>query len=34
MKPEHFEWVPRICEELSAAAEEVLGGKGTLRSAR
>jgi glutamate/tyrosine decarboxylase-like PLP-dependent enzyme len=34
MKPEHFEWVPRICDELSAAAQEVLGGKGTLRSAR
>lgn len=34
MKPEHLEWIPRIWEELSAAASEVLGGEGTSGAAR
>lgn len=34
MKPEHFEWIPRIWEELSAATSEVLGAEGASLSAR
>jgi glutamate/tyrosine decarboxylase-like PLP-dependent enzyme len=34
MKPEHLEWIPRIWEELSGAAGEVLGGSGVARGAR
>jgi len=34
MKPEHFEWIPRIWTELSAATSEVLGGEGATYSAR
>ncbi len=34
MKPEHLEWIPRIWDELSAAASEVLGEEGALLTAR
>ncbi|MGC1482862.1 MAG: aminotransferase class I/II-fold pyridoxal phosphate-dependent enzyme [Candidatus Acidiferrum sp.] len=34
MKPEHFEWLPRIWDELSAATAEVLGAEGAALSAR
>jgi glutamate/tyrosine decarboxylase-like PLP-dependent enzyme len=34
MKPEHLEWVPRIWEELSGAASEVLASAGAARTAR
>lgn len=34
MKPEHLEWIPRIWEELSAAASEVLNEEGASRAAR
>ncbi|MGC1494083.1 MAG: hypothetical protein WA798_22160, partial [Candidatus Acidiferrum sp.] len=34
MKPEHLDWIPRIWEELSAAASEALGTEGTSVSAR
>jgi tyrosine decarboxylase/aspartate 1-decarboxylase len=33
MKPEHLDWIPRIWEELSGATSDVLGAKGTSRSA-
>jgi glutamate/tyrosine decarboxylase-like PLP-dependent enzyme len=33
MKPEHLEWLPRIWDELSAAAAEVLGAQSAARLA-
>jgi glutamate/tyrosine decarboxylase-like PLP-dependent enzyme len=34
MKPEHLEWIPRIWDELSAAASDVLATEGASRAAR
>src|SRR5580704_5502996 len=34
MKPEHLEWIPRIWDELSAAASDVLATEGASRTAR
>jgi hypothetical protein len=34
MKPEHLEWIPRIWDELSAAASEALAADGASRAAR
>ena len=34
MKPEHLEWIPRIWDELSAAASEALATEGASRTAR
>jgi tyrosine decarboxylase / aspartate 1-decarboxylase len=34
MKPEHLEWIPRIWDELSAAASEALATDGASRAAR
>jgi tyrosine decarboxylase / aspartate 1-decarboxylase len=34
MKPEHLDWIPRICDELSAATSEVLALEGATRASR